>query len=57
MGVIVRRDDGCGMSVKENDDDGWSSDIMMLWLERGQNKDAIEWWCGFNALVSAREGR
>jgi hypothetical protein len=42
MGVIVRKDDGCGMLVKENDDDGWSSDIMMLWLERGQNKDAIE---------------
>jgi hypothetical protein len=34
--------DGHGMTVKGNDDNGWSSDGMMLWLERRQNRDAIE---------------
>jgi hypothetical protein len=24
VGVVVRRDDGRGMAVKGNDDDGWS---------------------------------
>jgi hypothetical protein len=32
--VVVWRDDECGMIVKENDDDRWSSDGMMLWLGR-----------------------
>jgi hypothetical protein len=31
--------------MKENDDDGWSSDGMVLWLGRRQNRDAVE-WCG-----------
>jgi hypothetical protein len=43
MGVIVRRDDGCETAVKGNDDNGWSSDGMMLWLGRRQNGDAVEW--------------
>jgi hypothetical protein len=30
--------------VKGNDDGGWSSDDMVLWLERRQNGDAVEWW-------------
>jgi hypothetical protein len=38
------RDDECGTMVKENDDDRWSSDGVVLWLERRQNGDAVEWW-------------
>jgi hypothetical protein len=34
MGVVVRRDDERGTAVKENDDGGWSSDDMVLWLGR-----------------------
>jgi hypothetical protein len=30
--------------VKGNAGDGWSSDGVVLWLERGQNGDAVEWW-------------
>jgi hypothetical protein len=33
----------CETVVKENDDDMWSSDDMMLWLGRKQNGDAVEW--------------
>jgi hypothetical protein len=40
----VWRDDGCGMTVKGNDGDGWSSDGMVLRLGRRQNGDAAEWW-------------
>jgi hypothetical protein len=29
----VWRDDGRGTIVKGNDSDGWSSDVMVLWLE------------------------
>jgi hypothetical protein len=43
MGVIVRRDDGRGTTVKENDGNRWSSDGMVLWLGRRQNEDAVEW--------------
>jgi hypothetical protein len=39
----VRRDDERGMTLKENDDDGWSSDDVVLWLIKMQNKDVIEW--------------
>jgi hypothetical protein len=28
--------------VKVNDDDGWSSDGVVLWLERRQIRDAVE---------------
>jgi hypothetical protein len=35
-------DDGHVMTVKGNNDDEWSSDGMMLWLERRQNRDVIE---------------
>jgi hypothetical protein len=44
MGFIVWRDDVCETTMKKNDDGGWSSDDMMLWLGRRQNGDAIEWW-------------
>jgi hypothetical protein len=44
MSVVVRRDDGCGTAVKGNDDDEWSSDEVVLWLGRRQNKDVVEWW-------------
>jgi hypothetical protein len=30
MGVIVQRDDGCEMTIKENNGDRWSSDGVML---------------------------
>jgi hypothetical protein len=41
MNVIVRRDDKHVMTVKENDDSGWSSDGIVLWLE---SKCKIEMW-------------
>jgi hypothetical protein len=44
MCVIVRRDKGRGTAVKENNDDGWSSNDVVLWLERRQNEDVVEWW-------------
>jgi hypothetical protein len=40
----VWREDGLRMEVKENDDDGWSSDGMVLSLGRRQNRDTVEWW-------------
>jgi hypothetical protein len=44
VGVVVWRDDGHGTVLKGNDDSGWSSDDMVLWLGRRQNGDAVEWW-------------
>jgi hypothetical protein len=44
VGVVQWRDDGRGTAMKENDGGGWSSDDMMLWLGRRQNRDVIEWW-------------
>jgi hypothetical protein len=44
MGVIMRRDDGCGTAVKGNDGSKWSSDGMVLMLGRIQNGDTFEWW-------------
>jgi hypothetical protein len=41
---IVRRDDGCGTTVKRNDDGRWSSDGVVLCLGMRQNRDVIEWW-------------
>jgi hypothetical protein len=40
----VRRGDGCMTTVKENDDDGWSSDSVVIWRGRRQNRVVIEWW-------------
>jgi hypothetical protein len=37
------RDDGRETSVKGNDDSGWSPDGVVLWLERRQNGDTVEW--------------
>jgi hypothetical protein len=42
LGVVVRRDDGRKTTVKGNDGNKWSSDGVVLWLERMQNRDAIE---------------
>jgi hypothetical protein len=39
----MQRDDGCGMTVKANDNDGWSSDGVVLWLDMRQNRDTVEW--------------
>jgi hypothetical protein len=44
MGVVVRRDDGHETMVKWNDGDEWSSDDVVLWLGRKQNRDTVEWW-------------
>jgi hypothetical protein len=43
VGVVVRRDNGRGMVVKENDVSRWSFDGVVLWSGRMQNRDAIEW--------------
>jgi hypothetical protein len=43
VGVIVWRDDGHETTVKGNDNDGWSSDGLVLWLRSGQNRDVTEW--------------
>jgi hypothetical protein len=42
MGVVVRMNDGHKTSVKENDDDRWSFDGVVLWLGRKQNRDVVE---------------
>jgi hypothetical protein len=44
VGVVVQRDDGRVTAIKENDDNGWSSDGVVLWLGRRQNGDVVEWW-------------
>jgi hypothetical protein len=36
--------DGYKTTVKENDDTGWSSDCVVLWLGRRQNRNMVEWW-------------
>jgi hypothetical protein len=43
VGVVVRRGDGRDITVKGNDDSGWSSDDVVLCLERRQNEDTVEW--------------
>jgi hypothetical protein len=43
VGVVVQRDDGHETTLKENDGSGSSSDVVMVWLERRQNRDVIEW--------------
>jgi hypothetical protein len=40
--ILVQRDNGRTTAVKENDDDGWSSDDVVLWLERRQNINVVE---------------
>jgi hypothetical protein len=44
VGVVVERDDVCGTTVEGNDGGGWSSDGVVLWLGRRQNRDMVEWW-------------
>jgi hypothetical protein len=38
------RDDSRETTIKGNDNDGWSFDGVLLWLERRQNRDTVEWW-------------
>jgi hypothetical protein len=38
----VQRDNGRGTAVKGNNSGGWSSDVMVLWLGRRQNRGAVE---------------
>jgi hypothetical protein len=40
----VWRDDGRGTTVNRNDDGGWSSDGVVVWLVRRKNRDVIELW-------------
>jgi hypothetical protein len=49
MGVIVWMDK-CETAVKENNNSGWSSDGMVLWLWRRQNRDVVEWWENWSRL-------
>jgi hypothetical protein len=42
VGVIVRRDDEHKTTVKQNDVDGWSSDVVVLWIGRRQNRDVVK---------------
>jgi hypothetical protein len=44
MGVVIRIDDGRGTTVKRNDDGGWNSDGVMLWLGRRKDGDTVKWW-------------
>jgi hypothetical protein len=44
VGVILWRNDGRETLVKENDGGRWSSDDVVLWLGRRQNRDMIKWW-------------
>jgi hypothetical protein len=50
VGIIVQKDDRHGTTVKRNDIGRWSSDDMLLWLERRQNGDVIEWWGEWSRL-------
>jgi hypothetical protein len=38
----VQKDDRCETMVKENDDGGWSSDDVVIWLGISQNRDTVE---------------
>jgi hypothetical protein len=40
----MRRNNKCGTVVKGNNGGRWSSDGVMLYLEKRQNGDAVEWW-------------
>jgi hypothetical protein len=42
MDVVVQSDDRRRIAMKVNDDERWSSDGMVLWLERRQNRDVVE---------------
>jgi hypothetical protein len=44
VGIVARKDDGRGTAMKENDNDGWSSDCVVLWLGKRQNGDIVERW-------------
>jgi hypothetical protein len=43
VGVVVCTDDGRETIVKGNDNDGGSTDGVVLWLGRRQNGDVVEW--------------
>jgi hypothetical protein len=51
VGVVAWRDDMRGMAVKQNDINGWSSNGVVLWLVRRQNKDVVEWWREWSRLI------
>jgi hypothetical protein len=44
VGIVVQRDDGRKTAVKENNGGRWSSNGVMVWLGRRQNRDMVEWW-------------
>jgi hypothetical protein len=41
--AIVWRDDESETTMKGSDGSGWSSDSVVFWLGRRQNRDTIEW--------------
>jgi hypothetical protein len=51
VGVVVRRDDECETAVKGNDGGGWSSEVVVLWLGRRQNRDTVWWWGVSNVKI------
>jgi hypothetical protein len=51
VGVIVRTNDGCETAVKGNNDGRWSSDGIVLWLGRRQDKDTVEWLREWSRLI------
>jgi hypothetical protein len=67
---ISLRDNKHETVVKENDGGGWSSDGLVLWLDRIEmtlyssgvrvglfGEGGRRLWCRFNASVSTQEGR
>jgi hypothetical protein len=42
VSIIVQRDDRYKIMVKENDDGGWSSNDVVLWLGMRQNRDTVK---------------
>jgi hypothetical protein len=50
MDVVVWRDDERETTVKGNHGDWWSSDGMVFWLRRRQNRDMVERWVEWSRL-------
>jgi hypothetical protein len=44
VGVVVRKNEECETMMKGNNDGGWSSDGVVLWLGMRQDGVTVEWW-------------
>jgi hypothetical protein len=51
VGIVVHKDDGRGTTMKMNDSVEWSSDVVVLWLKRRQNRIVVEWWREWSRLI------